>query len=81
VLGSSLIVEAGCPHGWSGRREALGAGDRTGTQLVVDLVSEHDRVAGCVVAAGLGFDGFPYSSWHVVGGPPRLEALAKEGVI
>jgi hypothetical protein len=43
--GGSLLVEAGCSR-WQGRREALGPGNDP-QPLVDDLLTEHDRVAGC----------------------------------
>jgi hypothetical protein len=80
-LPGSLIVEAGCPHGWAGHRETLGAG-KTAQPLVEDLVAEHDRVSGCVVR-GVHGRVWPRGlyTWRVVGSRARLEQLSNQGVL
>jgi hypothetical protein len=68
-FGGSLVIEAGCPAGWQGRREALGSG-HTAQALAEELVAEHAAHTRCVVYG-----------WHVVGGHARLEQLAEQGVL
>jgi hypothetical protein len=80
-VGSALIVEAGCPAGWSGRREEFGAGG-TAQPLVEDLVREHGARSGCVVSDGVGAS-YPrgFFGWFVAGSQARLGQLAEQGVL